>query len=416
LVWEQAMSKTGSVRLRNAWWTLHRWLGLALLIVLVPVAVSGALLVWHDAVDALIHPARYAVSGPQVSQPASTYLSAAVAALDSAGGGAKAQPIAVRFPEDEGDPVRVQARVTDGEGGRPQLLTVFLDPPTARVLDVVDFRSSLIGFLHRFHENLTMPEYSGRAIVGWAGVGMLVLSLTGIWLWWPRNGAFVPGLRWGRSAHTTTNLHHLFGFWISIPLALVSLTGVYLAFPQNARSLMSSVAPMNPQTSRVLFAGQVASSTRLTVDTALDAARGARPGANPMVVFLATVQGSSPSGRRPQGERAGSDEATPSSPTWRVQLRPQGSAETVTLLIDDRSSAVRGLPDPLAGDRAASWIRWIHDGSRGGAVWQTIVFLTGVLPLVFAVTGVTMWLRGRRSRKALGARKNTEAGVLQAAE
>jgi hypothetical protein len=36
--------------------------------------------------------------------------------------------------------------------------------------------------------------------------------------------------------------------------------------------------------------------------------------------------------------------------------------------------------------------------------------------LVFAVTGVTMWLRGRRSRKALMARKNTEAGVLQAAE
>jgi uncharacterized iron-regulated membrane protein len=182
---------------------------------------------------------------------------------------------------------------------------------------------------------------------------------------------------------------------------------------------MSSIAPMNPPTPRALFAGQVASSTRLTVDTALDVARGARPGANPTVVFLATVQGGSPSGRRPQGEGAGSDEATPPSPPspiWRIQLRPQGSAETVTLLIDDRSSAVRGLPDPLAGDRAASWIRWIHDGSRGGALWQTIVFLTGVLPLVFAVTGVMMWLRGRRSRKALRARQNADAGVLQAAE
>jgi uncharacterized iron-regulated membrane protein len=173
---------------------------------------------------------------------------------------------------------------------------------------------------------------------------------------------------------------------------------------------------MNPQQQRALFAGQVASSTRLTVDTALDVARGARPGANPMVVFLATVEGNAPSGRRPQDERTGADEATPPSPTWRIQLRPQGSAETVTLLIDDRSSAVRGLPDPLAGDRAASWIRWIHDGSRGGALWQAIVFLTGVLPLVFAVTGVMMWLRGRRSRRALRARQNAEAGVLQAAE
>ena len=43
---------------------------------------------------------------------------------------------------------------------------------------------------------------SGRAIVGWAGVGMLILSLTGIWLWWPRNGAFLPGLRWRRAPPT----------------------------------------------------------------------------------------------------------------------------------------------------------------------------------------------------------------------
>ena len=91
------------------------------------------------------------------------------------------------------------------EGGPPRIINVYLDPPTARVLDVVDFRPSLIGWLHRFHENLTIPEYSGRAIVGWVGVGMLLLSLTGIWLWWPRNGAFLPGLRWRRAAHATTN-------------------------------------------------------------------------------------------------------------------------------------------------------------------------------------------------------------------
>ena len=53
---------------------------------------------------------------------------------------------------------------------RPRLVNVYVDPPTGRVLEVVDFRDSMIGFLHRFHENLTIPEYSGRAIVGWSGV------------------------------------------------------------------------------------------------------------------------------------------------------------------------------------------------------------------------------------------------------
>jgi uncharacterized iron-regulated membrane protein len=198
--------------LRTIWLTLHRWLALDLLVLLVPIAVSGALLVWHDHLDALINPGRYAVSGAQTVQP-SAYLASAAAAL----GAGSVQPAAVRFPAGDGWPVIVMARAPRVEGSPPQLRNVYLDPPTARVLEVVDFRSSLFGFLHRFHENLTIPEYSGRAIVGWAGVGMLILSLSGIWLWWPRGGAFLPGLRWRRAPQTSTNLHHLLGFWISLP-------------------------------------------------------------------------------------------------------------------------------------------------------------------------------------------------------
>src|SRR6266545_4920624 len=184
-----------------------------------------------------------------------------------------------------------------GEGAR-QLLIVYHDPPTGRALDVVDFRSSLIGFLHRFHENLTIPDYSGRAIVGWAGVGMLVLSLTGIWLWWPRNGAFLRGLHWRRSGSTNTNLHHLLGFWISLPLAFVSLTGIYLSFPQTARSTMAAIAPINPP-ERPIFAGQLARETQLTADAALEAARAAKAGWHPAAVFFPTIAQGGPQG--PQG-------------------------------------------------------------------------------------------------------------------
>src|SRR5207253_4589836 len=200
----------------------------------------------------------YAITGMQLTQP-SAYLTSATAALAGS-----AQPVAVRFPADDGWPVIVMARGAPRvEGGPLRIVNVYLDPPTARALDVVDFRSSFIGWLHRFHENLTIPEYSGRSIVGWVGVGMLLLALTGIWLWWPRNGAFLPGLRWCRAAYTTTNLHHLLGFWISIPLAVVSATGIYLGFPQNARSLMSSVAAMNQQATRP-NSGSIARDARLT--------------------------------------------------------------------------------------------------------------------------------------------------------
>jgi uncharacterized iron-regulated membrane protein len=261
---------------------------------------------------------------------------------------------------------------------------VFLDPPTGNVLDVMEFGSSFIGFLHVFHENLTLPQYNGRQIVGWAGVGMLTLSLTGIWLWWPRAGSLLRALRWTRSPHFTFNLHHLLGFWISLPLAAVSLTGVYLSFPQTAREVMSSVATVTPN-ARGGFNGDVMRQTALTADRALEIARQAEPNADPVTLFLPVQQ-------RGEGARGAA---------WRVQLTRADSGDAVTVMVDDRSGRAASTIVPQSGDRAASWIRWIHEGSHSGPVWSVIVFLTGVFPTIFAITGVTMWLRKRAGRKAV---------------
>ena len=46
-------------------------------------------------------------------------------------------------------------------------------------------------------------------------------------------------------------------------------------------------------------------------------------------------------------------------------------------------------------------MRRIHDAQGMGPVWETLVFLTGVLPAAFAVTGVMMWLRRRGNRRKL---------------
>src|SRR5262249_51747189 len=217
------------------------------------------------------------------------------------------------------------------EDGPARIVNVYLDPPTARALEVVDFRSSFVGWLHRFHENLTIPEYSGRAIVGWVGIAMLTLALTGIWLWWPRNGAFLSGLRWCRAQHMTTNLHHLLGFWIAVPLAGVSLTGVYLSFPQTARQVMSLIVPTTPQGQRPGF-GMIASSTRLTPEGVLSAALASEPGARPAVIFLSTAPANAHERTRVRGaERdSRSDAARPSARS--------GACNCATL------EAVRSLP------------------------------------------------------------------------
>lgn len=399
------MAESRTARLRRLWLNVHLWLGVGFMVLLIPISVSGGLLVFHDEIDTLLNPQRYAVTGADVAQPASAYLARAAEAVAKEPG--NLVPTGVRYPEEPGWPVRVVTRPQQRAEGPPRFVTVFLDPPTAAVLDVMEFRSSFIGFLHIFHENLMIPQYSGRQIVGWGGVAMLILSLTGIWLWWPRNGRFLIGLRWRRSPQFTFNLHNMLGFWISIPLAAVSLTGIYLSFPQTARSMMSSIATMNPQGPRG-FAGDVAQRTNLTADRALEIARQIEPAAKPIVVFMpmvANARGPQAGSTQSQQSERGSGRAA--GPAWRVQMA-RGNTEVVTVMVDDRSGVATPAPSAQSGDRAASWIRWIHEGSHTGPAWKIIVLLTGVFPPIFAVTGVIMWLRRRANRKALEAKRGMQ--------
>jgi uncharacterized iron-regulated membrane protein len=147
---------------------------------------------------------------------------------------------------------------------------------------------------------------------------------------------------------------------------------------------------------------------QLTPDGALTAALTAYPGNRPVVVFLPTAGADARGGPRGEAANAGDNRG----PVWRVQLREPDDGDLITPLINDRTGEVARTPAPLAGDRAALWIRRIHDGGRGGPVWQSLVFLTGILPALFAVTGIMMWLRGRRARNATA---NAPA-TLQAAE
>ena len=61
----------------------------------------------------------------------------------------------------------------------------------------------------------------GRTFVGWLGVAMLVLGLTGLVLWWPKRGQWkyaffvrrtATGLRFHRELHAAT------GIWIFVGL------------------------------------------------------------------------------------------------------------------------------------------------------------------------------------------------------
>jgi uncharacterized iron-regulated membrane protein len=368
-------------RLRRLWLDVHLWIGVGLLVVFIPLGVSGSALVWHDGLDKLLHPARYATSGPGPALPPETYAQAAAAAFNG-----RATLSQVRLPETAGDPVVATGRLTGppGPGGRPRSLNVWIDPASAKLLDVADSNSGLVRVMHQLHGTLFIPEV-GRKVVGWLGWAMFVSTATGLWLWWPRNGAVLRALRWRRGPSTLFNLHHMVGFWICLPLAVLSLTGVYISFPQASRALFGvAEAPARPGGQGMGAGGgrfaPPLPHPQLSLGAAAQAALAANPGAELASISLPT-----------RGK----------APAWRVQLRKSGAP--VTVQVTDATGELKpdrggpgGAPDPLS-----RWMRRLHDGADMGLVWQSVIFLSGAAPAVLSLTGLVMWLRRRSRRRAL---------------
>ncbi|RJF80657.1 PepSY domain-containing protein [Oleomonas cavernae] len=106
---------------------------------------------------------------------------------------------------------------------------------------------------------------------------------------------------------------------------------------------------------------------------------------------------------------------TQQAPAWRVVLTGDGVNATVN--VDDATGAVRLPPapaQPSSGDLIARWMRWLHVGTNTGLVWQAVIFVGGLLPALFAVTGIMMWLRRRKTEQAMAARRarNQARGAL----
>jgi len=350
------------LQLRRAWFQVHKWIGLALAILIIPLSLSGALLVWDKPVDRLLNPARYATTGT-AQLPVARYLAAARAALPP---GAAIASLAL--PHGAG-PVIVQASTPGARRrpGPPPRTAVWLDPPSARVLAVADSRSGALRVIHRLHGSLLVPGV-GRAIVGWIGVAMMLSCFTGIWLWWPTTARWTRGLRWRRHRNLDTNLHHLTGFWIAQPLFVLSLTGAWISFPGVFSPARGEGGP------RRFRGGAPIAETRMTPQAALDAARRATPSPVESLAWPTDAR----------------------HPRWTI------ATAGPTLMLDDASGAIAPAPArPHGGPGLSGLMRRIHDGEGMGPLWQAIIFVAGIIPALLAVTGIIMWWRARAWRRRL---------------
>ncbi|MGE0253430.1 MAG: PepSY-associated TM helix domain-containing protein [Alphaproteobacteria bacterium] len=364
---------------------LHLWVGVTLCIPLVAIGLTGSVLVFEHELEALFESPSPLRAGPG---PARTVAEIVDASRAAAPDGLVASAYVAPEHAGEAASVRFAAPGRQGPGGGR---VVLVDPATLATHLVPAGAPRLLRQIFLLHANLLVSGRDGREIVGWFGVAMLVLGFSGLVLWWPRGGRWKAALTVKRGAHgyrLQRDLHGVVGIWSLVVFIVVSASGVYLAFPQTTGEILRAALPARDlrATAQAIRVEPVRGSAPMPLDDAVALAESAVPGTAVRMLALP--------GRPDQPLRVSL-----------VRGAAEHGAPGITVWIDPGTRRVIEIRDPrdyTAGETVLAWQHALHAGSGLGWGWKIAVFLSGLLPALFAVTGIWMWLLKRRARRNAG--------------
>ncbi len=274
-----------------------------------------------------------------------------------------------------------------GGKGRPERgSTAYLNPYTGQVTALQkDKQLPLFKVAEDLHRRLLAGE-AGKAITGIAAIFILIITATGIILWWPKTRAMLTGrlrVKWGASGKRLTHdLHVVLGFYTSLFLFGLALTGIIMSYGWATKGLFWL--------------------TNSQPTTALPAPRSAAPSNARAVAYDAALR----TGR-----------ATYSAAEyWRVST-PKDSAAAVavsapsplplrhmgldTLFVDRTTGAALGqhlYARQTAGAQLRRMTKPLHTGEIGGLWTKILALVVTLISLTFPVTGVLMWLNRTRKK------------------
>jgi uncharacterized iron-regulated membrane protein len=363
--------------LRKLLFQFHMWIGLGLGLLLIALGLSGSVLVYDDVILDFLVPAPHA-SAQGALLPLDQIIAAARATTTTRG------PATVTPAGEAGEPaiVRIGAAGRGAAGpGRAPATQIYVDPVSGTVMgNAPAALPPILAFAHQLHGNFLMGQ-DGRRFVGYLGVAMVILGLSGLILWWPKQGqwknAFIvrrtaKGLRFHRE------LHGMLGIWMYVVFIAVSYSGMALAWPQLTGM---------PVVSRIL-------PTVAPLEGAFDASRGAI-GADQAVALVKAKAPDMVLRTVMVPQRRAISQGQPIT----VSFFSHG-AVGATAYVDPLRAQVMDVRDPSA--QIMAWQRPVHQGLLG-PVWRFLVFLSGFLPAIFVFTGVAMWLKKRQNRMAMSA-------------
>ncbi|MCH8619584.1 PepSY-associated TM helix domain-containing protein [Undibacterium sp. TS12] len=373
---------------------LHLWIGLLFGMVFVTLGLTGSAIAWLHELDHMLNPDLLQVSPPP-GLAAGTTIRFSPADIETMADTLSANPRYGRpsmlvFPEHAGDVVVAWYRPRRAPKASPLALEVarqvMLDPATLAVTGERNWgelglsRRLLMPTLFHLHRYLVAGDV-GKTIIGVSGLVLVLTAISGIILWWPRMHrkaiwqaiTVSHGGSWPRFHF---RLHRAAGFFAAPVLLVLGFSGTYFNLPTWIVPVVNAVASVTP------------------------AVKTLNRSSMPQSQISPAQAASSALSLFPQARVSRLTLPAKSSAPYEVRLRQPGEIRqgdgATRVSIDSGDGRVLRVQDPLraqAGDTLLNWLFPLHSGEAFGLAGRIFITCFGLMPLLFFVTGLSIWIK-----------------------
>jgi uncharacterized iron-regulated membrane protein len=205
-----------ATRLYRSVWRWHFYAGLVVVPFLIVLSLTGIVMLYGNSIETFLG-AKYYVAPGGARASLTEQSRAALAAI---------QGSSLKLVVNPASPDRATVFVLNSKGGN---VVVSVDPHGPAVVGTIVKDDTWFYWANNIHGTLLIGKLGDRIVEVVAGLG-IILVLTGIYMWWPRNGrslarALVPN-SYARGRTLWKELHVSFGFYMSIVLLFFLVSGL----------------------------------------------------------------------------------------------------------------------------------------------------------------------------------------------
>lgn len=400
--------------MKNIWRNIHLYLSLVAGLIFFLECLTGCLLVFEDEITEFVHHDRFYVDQPQAERlPLDRLLPLIEQQLTNrekianltvfASGNRTVEVKLQKGQQEKGHKAgkdmngqEIAGKDNRGEKAPTEKLKgprnpggdiVYVDPYTGKLQERVDPQAgTFFKTMLKLHQTLLLNNI-GKTILGVSTFIVLVILLSGIILWWPKNINILKNRlkvktsgSWKRINH---DLHVVLGFYCSFFLLVFLVTSLPWSFKWANEALYSMTGSKPPTRERIQLAASDG-KLRLNVEEMLQMAKSELPDAPYWRLTL------------PDGKR--SDPVQVTSPNTRVLHRNGFDQIAIDPYVGKIVKIDRHELSP-GGWQLRRYMKPVHTGSIGGLPTKILAFVVCLISASFPVTGFVLWMNRTRKGK-----------------